>query len=52
MNYCRKKSSDKQVHHFEFEVKDSEMQYEAGDPLGVIPINSEALVNDVLSIEN
>ena len=44
-----KKGSDKQVHHFEFEVKDSEMQYEAGDSIGVIPINSEALVNDVLS---
>jgi sulfite reductase (NADPH) flavoprotein alpha-component len=44
-----KKGSDKQVHHFEFEVKDGEMQYEAGDSIGVIPINSEALVNGVLS---
>ena len=41
--------SDKQVHHLEFEANSDEMAYEAGDSVGVIPVNSEALVNDILS---
>ena len=42
-------NSSKQVLHFEFDINDPDMAYEAGDALGVIPINSDALVGDIIT---
>ncbi len=41
--------SSKRVYHFEFEIDDPEMAYEAGDALGVIPINSDILVQNIIA---
>lgn len=41
--------SGKQVHHVEFDLVGSGLNYEAGDALGVIPLNCPELVSDVLS---
>ena len=41
--------SSKRVYHFEFEVDDPDMAYEVGDALGVIPINSDDLVQNIIS---
>ena len=41
--------SSKRVYHFEFEVDDPEMAYETGDAVGVVPINSDSLVQNILS---
>lgn len=40
--------SAKQVHHVEFDIAASGLNYEAGDALGVIPMNCPAAVADVL----
>lgn len=37
--------SAKEIRHFSFELGDSELTYEAGDAMGVIPINDPDLVN-------
>ncbi len=42
--------SAKATHHLEFCLKDSGLQYEAGDALGVYPVNSTQLVNDILAL--
>ena len=40
--------SSKQVFHFAFDVNDVEMAYDAGDALGIIPLNSDSYVTAVL----
>ncbi|AUX74064.1 sulfite reductase subunit alpha [Erwinia pyrifoliae] len=41
--------SGKDIRHFEFDLSDSGLKYEAGDALGVIPVNEPALVNLLLT---
>jgi len=41
--------SGKDIRHFEFDLTDSGLKYEAGDALGVIPVNDPALVNLLLT---
>lgn len=41
--------SAKEIRHFEFELGDSGLAYEAGDALGVIPVNDPLLVEAVLA---
>ncbi|MBD8164685.1 sulfite reductase subunit alpha [Erwinia persicina] len=41
--------SGKDIRHFEFDLTDSGLKYEAGDALGVIPVNEPALVNLLLT---
>ncbi|MEM6415629.1 MAG: sulfite reductase subunit alpha [Pseudomonadota bacterium] len=41
-------TSAKEIRHFSFDLGDSGMSYEAGDALGVMPVNSTDLVNDIL----
>jgi sulfite reductase (NADPH) flavoprotein alpha-component len=40
--------SDKDIRHYEFELGDSGLSYEAGDALGVMPVNNPALVSALL----
>ncbi|CAK9883679.1 MAG: Sulfite reductase [NADPH] flavoprotein alpha-component [Candidatus Erwinia impunctatus] len=40
--------SGKDIRHFEFDLTDSGLKYEAGDALGVIPVNDPELVNLLL----
>ena len=42
-------SSGKDIRHFEFDLTDSGLKYEAGDALGVIPVNEPALVQLLLT---
>ncbi len=42
-------SSAKDIRHFEFDLTDSGLKYEAGDALGVIPVNDAALVSLLLT---
>jgi sulfite reductase (NADPH) flavoprotein alpha-component len=42
--------SAKEVRHFEIALPETELTYEAGDALGVIPANDPALVSDLLSV--
>jgi sulfite reductase (NADPH) flavoprotein alpha-component len=41
--------SSKDTRHFEFSLRDSNLTYEAGDALGVLPTNCPDLVNDLLT---
>lgn len=41
--------SAKDIRHFEFDLSDSGLKYEAGDALGVIPVNDAELVSLLLS---
>ncbi|THB84165.1 sulfite reductase subunit alpha [Pantoea allii] len=41
--------SAKDIRHFEFDLSDSGLKYEAGDALGVIPVNEPTLVSLVLT---
>lgn len=41
--------SGKDIRHFEFDLTDSGLKYEAGDALGVIPVNDPALVTLLLT---
>lgn len=41
--------SGKDIRHFEFDLTDSGLKYEAGDALGVIPVNDPALVKLLLT---
>jgi sulfite reductase (NADPH) flavoprotein alpha-component len=43
-----KASSAKEVHHYEIALGGSGLAYEVGDALGVLPVNCDALVNEVL----
>lgn len=40
--------SEKETRHYEVALEDSGLTYEAGDALGVFPINCPELVNDIL----
>lgn len=42
--------SAKEVRHFEIALPETELAYEAGDALGVIPANDPALVSDLLGV--
>lgn len=44
------KGSQKETYHFEISLKGSGLVYKPGDALGVVPINSEALVDSLLSL--
>lgn len=41
--------AEKRTHHVAFSLADSGLEYEVGDALGVMPRNSEALVDELLS---
>ncbi|MDT5012902.1 MAG: sulfite reductase flavoprotein alpha-component, partial [Mycobacterium sp.] len=43
-------SSSKEVRQFGFDLADSGVSYEAGDALGIVPVNSEVLVQDWLQV--
>jgi len=48
-NLCLNKSgSAKEVRHYELNLEGSGMSYEAGDALGVVPMNCPGLVSDIL----
>ncbi len=40
--------SAKEIRHFEFDLGDSGLAYEAGDALGVMPVNNPSLVSAIL----
>ncbi|MEM0986560.1 MAG: sulfite reductase flavoprotein subunit alpha [Pseudomonadota bacterium] len=40
--------SDKEIRHFSFDLGDSGMTYEAGDALGVMPVNTDEIVSGIL----
>lgn len=40
--------SAKEIRHYEFDLGDSGLEYEAGDALGVVPFNDPALVDAIL----
>lgn len=40
--------SGKETRHFEFSLKNSGLSYEPGDSLGVLPVNCQEVVNDLL----
>lgn len=42
-------ASAKEIRHYEFDLGDSGLEYEAGDALGVMPVNDPALVSLLLS---
>ncbi|WP_411034834.1 sulfite reductase subunit alpha [Shinella sp. BYT-45] len=42
-------ASGKEIRHYEFDLGDSGLEYEAGDALGVMPVNDPALVRLILS---
>jgi len=42
-------ASGKDIRHFEFDLTDSGLKYEAGDALGVIPVNDPVLVDLLLA---
>ncbi|ULR52180.1 diflavin oxidoreductase [Streptomyces deccanensis] len=41
--------SAKEIRHYEFDLGDSGITYEAGDALAVVPLNDETLVGDLLT---
>ncbi|KAF1020265.1 MAG: Sulfite reductase [NADPH] flavoprotein alpha-component [Paracidovorax wautersii] len=41
--------SGKDIRHFEFDLEGSGLQYEAGDALGVVPVNDPQLVGQLLA---
>src|SRR5690606_27609815 len=44
--------SDKDVRHLEISLEDSQLSYQPGDALGVWPVQSDALVSEVLDLLN
>jgi sulfite reductase (NADPH) flavoprotein alpha-component len=42
--------SEKETRHFEISLTGSDLNYEAGDALGVFPVNCSALVEDLLAM--
>ena len=42
--------SGKEVRHYEISLEDSDLTYEVGDALGVMPANCPALVSDLLAV--
>lgn len=50
-NYnLNKPTSDKATHHLEFCLKESGLSYEAGDALGMYPVNDPELIEEFLEI--
>ena len=49
VNHLMTKGSDKETRHFELSLKDSDLHYLPGDSLGVLPINCESVVSNLLS---
>lgn len=50
-NSClNKPGSAKEVRHFELSLRASGLTYEAGDALGVVPLNCPMLVNELLAV--
>jgi len=43
-----KKGSSKEVRHYEIDLNGSGLTYEAGDALGVVPVNCHELVDDII----
>lgn len=41
--------SERETYHIEFSLEGSDLEYEVGDALGVMPRNSEELVDEILS---
>jgi sulfite reductase (NADPH) flavoprotein alpha-component len=41
-------SSEKETRHYEISLQDSGLTYEAGDALGVVPVNCPELLDDIL----
>jgi sulfite reductase (NADPH) flavoprotein alpha-component len=41
--------SEKQTQHIEISLEGSDLSYEVGDALGVMPVNSATLVEEILS---
>ena len=49
-NYdLNKEGAFKATHHVEFSLEDSGLEYSAGDALGVLPVNPEAAVDELLA---
>ncbi len=49
VNRLMTQGSDKETRHFELSLKDSDLHYLPGDSLGVLPINCEWVVSNLLS---
>tara|TARA_B100001248_G_scaffold177290_1_gene134674 strand:+ start:820 stop:1956 length:1137 start_codon:yes stop_codon:yes gene_type:complete len=49
VNRLMTEGSDKETRHFELSLKDSDLHYLPGDSLGVLPINCEWVVSNLLS---
>ncbi|MBK1833456.1 diflavin oxidoreductase [Roseibacillus ishigakijimensis] len=49
-NYdLNKEGAFKSTHHLEFSLEGSDMEYEVGDALGVVPVNPEDVVDEILA---
>ncbi|MFP4977199.1 sulfite reductase subunit alpha [Paenibacillus sp. CN-4] len=46
--HLNKAGSEKETRHYAFDLKSASVQFEAGDALGVWPVNCPGLVNDLL----
>lgn len=42
---------DKETLHFEFDLSGSNVQYIVGDSLGILPINFERDVNEIIKVK-
>ncbi|MEC8243704.1 MAG: hypothetical protein VX038_02550 [Verrucomicrobiota bacterium] len=49
LNRLMTEGSNKETRHFELSLRDSGLQYEPGDSLGVLPTNCEEVVADLLN---
>ena len=49
VNRLMTEGSNKETRHFELSLRDSGLQYEPGDSLGVLPTNCEEVVADLLN---
>ena len=49
VNLLMTEGSNKETRHFELSLRDSGLQYEPGDSLGVLPTNCEEVVADLLN---
>ena len=48
VNHLMTEGSDKETRHFELSLKESGIEYEPGDSLGVLPVNCPDVVSDLL----
>ena len=49
VNRLMTEGSDKETRHFELSLKESGLNYLPGDSLGVVPMNCEEVVGDLLN---